>query len=164
MRRGKRRYGRRTRRRSRRGRPSTGARRSCRSWLSASGCGTKPRTWRPPALPDAPDIRGVCPPRFAAVREAFAANFAEGKELGARFCLALEGEIVVDLMGGFADRAQTLPFAEETLTPIFSTTKALAAFMIARLVDAQRLDYAQPVADVWPEFAAAGKGAAPVGQ
>ena len=42
-------------------------------------------------------IRGVCPPRFAAVRDAFAANFADDLELGARFALAIEGEIVLDL-------------------------------------------------------------------
>ncbi|HWA62006.1 MAG TPA: serine hydrolase domain-containing protein [Caulobacteraceae bacterium] len=111
-----------------------------------------------------PDIRGLCPPRFAAVREAFAANFAEGRELGARFCLAVGGEIVVDLIGGFSDRHQTKPFAEDTLTPVFSTTKALAALMVARVVDEGRLDYDQPVADVWPEFAQAGKGAVTVAQ
>jgi len=45
------------------------------------------------------------------VRQAFAANFAEDGELGARFALAIDGEIVVDLMGGWADRAMTRPFA-----------------------------------------------------
>ena len=103
------------------------------------------------------EVRGLCPPRFAAVREVFAAHFAEGLELGARFALAIEGEIVVDLIGGWADRDQTRPFAEDTLTPLFSTTKALAAFMIARLVDASRIAYDQPVIELWPEFGAAGK-------
>lgn len=110
------------------------------------------------------DIQGVCPPRFAAVREAFAANFKSGEELGARFALAEEGEIVLDLRAGFADRARTKPFAADTLTPVFSTTKALAGLLIARLVDEGRLDYDQPVADVWPEFAQAGKAAATVAQ
>ncbi|HXQ17348.1 MAG TPA: serine hydrolase domain-containing protein [Caulobacteraceae bacterium] len=102
-------------------------------------------------------ILGLCPPRFAAVRQAFAANFAEGLELGARFALALEGEIVVDLIGGWADRAQTRPFAADTLTSVFSTTKAIAAFMIARLVDQVKLSYGQRVADIWPAFGEAGK-------
>jgi len=109
-------------------------------------------------------IGGLCPPRFAAVRQAFEANFASGLELGARFALAVEGEIVIDLIGGWADRAQTRPFAVDTLTPIFSTTKALAAFMIARLVGEGRLDYGQRVAEVWPEFAAAGKAEVTVDQ
>ena len=56
------------------------------------------------------------------------------------------------------------PFDARTLTPVFSTTKAVAAILIARLVEAGRLDYAQPVADVWPEFAANGKAAITVEQ
>ena len=87
----------------------------------------------------------------------FAANFAEGLEQGARFALALEGEVVVDLWAGTADRAKTRPFDEATLTPVFSTTKAVAALMIARLVSQGRLDYGATVASVWPEFGQAGK-------
>lgn len=103
------------------------------------------------------DIQGHVSPRYAAVREAFAANFAEGQELGARFALIEDGELVVDLWGGFADRDRTRPFDARTLAPIFSTTKALAALMIARLVDQGRLAYDQTVASVWPEFGKAGK-------
>ncbi len=110
------------------------------------------------------DIRGLCPPKYDQVREAFAANFAGGEELGARFCLAIEGEVVVDLIGGFADRARTRPFAIDTLTPVFSSTKAVAAFMVARLVAAGKLDYRQTVASIWPEFAQAGKDGVTVEQ
>ncbi len=110
------------------------------------------------------DIHGVCPARFQAVRDAFADNFARGEELGARFAVAIEGEVVVDLWAGFADRKRTRAFDEATLVPVFSTTKAVASLLVARLVDAGRLDYDQPVADVWPEFAQAGKGAVTVAQ
>ena len=110
------------------------------------------------------DIQGRCPDRFSRVADVFRANFADGHELGARFSLALQGEVVVDLMGGFADRAQTKAFDERTLTPVFSTTKALASLMIARLVDAGRLRYGQRVAEVWPEFGQAGKDALTVEQ
>lgn len=103
------------------------------------------------------EIHGFAPPRFGAVKDAFAANFTESDEIGARFTLVEAGETVVDLWGGHADRARTRPFTEATLTPIFSTTKALAALMVARLVDQGRLAYDQPVADVWPEFGQAGK-------
>ena len=110
------------------------------------------------------EIFGTCPPQFEAVREAFAANFAEGAEQGARFALALEGQVVVDLWAGTRDRAGQAPFDEQTLTPVFSTTKAMAALMIARLVSQGRLDYATPVAELWPEFAVHGKGAITVEQ
>ncbi|HZZ67878.1 MAG TPA: serine hydrolase domain-containing protein [Phenylobacterium sp.] len=110
------------------------------------------------------EISGLALARFAAVKDAFAASFEAGEELGARFTLVEAGETVLDLWGGFADRAQTRPFDQTTLTPIFSTTKALAALLIARLVDAGSLDYAQTVASVWPEFAQAGKGAITIEQ
>jgi CubicO group peptidase (beta-lactamase class C family) len=110
------------------------------------------------------DITGLCPDRFARVRDAFAANFQDGGELGARFALAINGEIVVDLMGGHADRKREVVFGPDTLTPLFSTTKAVAALMVARLVDEGRLAYDQPVADVWPEFAQNGKAEVTVEQ
>lgn len=110
------------------------------------------------------EITGLCPDRFAHVRDVFAANFQDGGELGARFALAIDGEIVVDLMGGFADRKREVAFGPDTLTALFSTTKAVAALMVARLVDEGRLAYDQPVADVWPEFAQAGKAAITVEQ
>jgi CubicO group peptidase (beta-lactamase class C family) len=110
------------------------------------------------------EITGLCPDRFARVRDAFAANFEDGGELGARFALAVDGEIVVDLMGGHADRKREILFGPDTLTPLFSTTKAVAALMVARLVDEGRLAYDQPVADVWPEFGQAGKAEVTVEQ
>jgi CubicO group peptidase (beta-lactamase class C family) len=110
------------------------------------------------------EIAGHAPPRFAAVKDAFAANFDAGEELGARFTLVEAGEVVLDLWAGHADRAKTKAFNDRTLTPIFSTTKAIAALLIARLVDAGKLDYGQPVAAIWPEFAQAGKAAITVEQ
>jgi CubicO group peptidase (beta-lactamase class C family) len=110
------------------------------------------------------EIDGFAAPRFAAVKDAFAANFAEGLELGARFTLVEAGEVVVDLWGGFVDRARSRPVDQGTLFPVFSTTKPLAALLIARAVQGGRLAYDQPVAAVWPEFAQAGKGAISVEQ
>ncbi len=109
-------------------------------------------------------VRGLWPVRFERVASAFAANFSDGRELGARFALAIDGEIVVDLMGGWADRRQTRAFDETTLTPIFSTTKAMASLMIARLVGEGALSYEHRVAGLWPEFAAGGKGQVTVGE
>jgi CubicO group peptidase (beta-lactamase class C family) len=103
------------------------------------------------------EIGGMAQPRFAAVKQVFARNFADGEELGARFTLVEAGEVVLDLWAGHADRDETKPFDQTTLTPIFSTTKALAATMIARLVDQGKLSYQQTVASVWPEFGQAGK-------
>jgi CubicO group peptidase (beta-lactamase class C family) len=110
------------------------------------------------------EIHGLCAPGFTALRDEFAANFAEDREIGARFALAVDGVIVADLWAGYADRAKTQPFNAQTLAPVFSTTKAVAALMIARLVDQGALAYDQPVAEIWPAFAQAGKAAITVEQ
>ncbi|OYX46193.1 MAG: esterase [Alphaproteobacteria bacterium 32-64-14] len=96
---------------------------------------------------------------FDKVREAFEQNFAEGLEHGASFAAWLGDELVVDLRGGHADRAATQPWAANTLCPVYSATKPIAALIVARLVERGKLDYDAPVADYWPEFAANGKGA-----
>ena len=110
------------------------------------------------------EISGICPARFAAVRQQFAAHFDQDLELGARFSVCIKGEPVIDLMAGFSDLAKTTPVGPETLFPVFSSTKAVAALMMARAVDAGRIRYDQPVADLWPEFGQAGKGAITVAQ
>ena len=108
-------------------------------------------------MPDLPP-NILCPPKFAPVREAFAANFAgDFPELGARFTAAIEGEIMLDLWGGHADRARTAPFDQHTLAPVFSTTKAAASLMMAWRVGRGGLRYDQRAADVWPQFGQAGK-------
>lgn len=115
-----------------------------------------------------PDLHGVCPPRFNAVKDAFAANFTDApeglNELAARFSVTIDGEVVVDLWAGSADLAGNTPFAENTLVPVFSTGKAVMALMIARCVDKGLLSYEDRVADHWPAFGAAGKDQLTVGQ
>lgn len=101
----------------------------------------------------------ICPPRFERVRQAFAANFeGDFPELGARFTVAIDGGIVLDLWGGHADKARTIPFDDKTLTPVFSSTKAATALMCALSVGRGKLDYGRKAADLWPAFAAQGKG------
>lgn len=102
-------------------------------------------------------VQGFVEPGFGKVAEAFERNFAEHGELGAGFALYVDGRQVVDIWGGVADRATGRPWGPDTLQLVFSTTKGAAALCVARLVAAGQLDYAEPVATYWPEFAAAGK-------
>ena len=110
-----------------------------------------------PGMATAAGIHGECPSRFAAVRDAFAANFATGREVGASFAATLEGDVVVDLWGGHADAARTRPWDQDTIVNVFSTTKAMTALCAHVLVDRGQLDVDAPVARYWPEFAKAGK-------
>src|SRR2546426_10908907 len=104
-----------------------------------------------------PLVDGECAPRFAAVRETFAANFAAGREVGASFAATVEGEPVVDLWAGYADAATTRAWERDTIVNLFSTTKAMTALCAHILVDRGQLDLDAPVARYWPEFAQAGK-------
>ncbi|MEU1483504.1 serine hydrolase domain-containing protein [Streptomyces sp. NPDC005752] len=104
-----------------------------------------------------PQIQGHCDDRFAAVRDAFAANFAERDELGAAVTVLLDGRPVVDLWGGWADGDRTRPWERDTVVNVWSTTKGPTALCAHILVDRGLLDLDAPVAAYWPEFAAAGK-------
>ncbi len=106
-------------------------------------------------------IEGSCAPRFAAVREAFEKNFA-GPEVGAAVCVVLDGETVVDLWGGHVDPERTTPWERDTLVNVYSTTKGMTALCAHKLIEQGLLDLDAPVAEYWPEFAAAGKQALPV--
>jgi CubicO group peptidase (beta-lactamase class C family) len=105
------------------------------------------------------EIHGTCAPRFRGVRDAFAANFAAGREVGASFAATLRGEPVVDLWAGHADAARTAPWQRDTIVNVFSTTKAITALCAHLLVDRGQLDVDAPVARYWPEFEANGKAA-----
>ncbi|MFD8719317.1 CubicO group peptidase (beta-lactamase class C family) [Streptomyces sp. Ag109_O5-1] len=104
-----------------------------------------------------PQVHGVCEPRFAAVREAFEENFRDREELGAAVAVTVGGETVVDLWGGWADPAHTRPWERDTVVNVWSTTKGPVALCAHILADRGLLDLDAPVADYWPEFAAAGK-------
>ena len=107
-------------------------------------------------------IEGTCDPRFSRVKEVFADSFANGIEVGAAVAATLDGKPIIDLWGGYADKAKTRPWTRDTLVNVYSTTKGLAAICAHRLVDQGLLDLDAPVAKYWPEFAQAGKDKIPV--
>ncbi len=109
-------------------------------------------------------IAGTCTDRFTAVRDAFLANFAQNDEIGASFAVTMNGEIVVDLHGGWADPARTRPWTADTVVNVWSTTKGVHATCFAMAADRGLFSYDQPVADFWPEFTANGKAAVTIGQ
>src|SRR5215467_3403599 len=59
---------------------------------------------------DMPSIEGRCHPGFERVREAFAENFEKRDDVGAAVAVTVDGHSVVDLWGGFADKARTRPW------------------------------------------------------
>jgi len=113
------------------------------------------------ASPTVP-IAGHCAPAFAAVRRAFAANFAHRGELGAAVTVVVGGVTVVELAGGWAATAPLRPWEHDTLVDIYSAGKPFVALLVLQLVDAGLLGLDDPVASVWPEFAQGGKAGATV--
>jgi len=107
---------------------------------------------------DAP-ISGTCERRFTAVREAFAQNFADRGEVGAAVCVIIDGHVVVDLVGGWADATGLRRWEPDTLVDFYSVGKPMVALLALQLVDAGLIDLDDPIASVWPEFTAEGKGA-----
>ncbi len=102
-------------------------------------------------------IDGFVRDRFAAVRAMFENNLASGADVGASFAATVNGEMVVDLWGGWADEARTRPWEKDTIVNVYSTTKTMTALCALILADRGDLDFDAPVARYWPEFAAAGK-------
>ncbi len=102
------------------------------------------------------EIRGSCEDRFGSVREALKASLA-ADDVGASAAVYLDGELVVDIWGGHADAARTVPWQRDTITNVWSTTKTMTALCALILADRGDLDLAAPVARYWPEFVAAGK-------
>jgi CubicO group peptidase (beta-lactamase class C family) len=68
-----------------------------------------------------------------------------------------QGRSVVDLWAGYADPEQILPWQQDTIVCVFSTTKAIVITCILKLVSDGKLDLDEPVATYWPEFGQAGK-------
>ena len=102
-------------------------------------------------------VDGTVERGYEAVRDAFAANFAERGEVGAACAVYVEGRKVVDLWGGVADHVTGRPWTEHTINVIWSATKGSVGALMHLLAQQGRIDLDRPVADYWPEFARNGK-------
>lgn len=104
-----------------------------------------------------PASGGTVDPAFEPLAETFRRLMARGPRGGA-LVVRSGGRVLADLRIGFADRARTRRWEPGTQALGFSATKGLASMVLHRLADREQLDYDEPVASYWPEFAAAGKG------
>ncbi|KAI9038268.1 serine hydrolase domain-containing protein [Aspergillus affinis] len=98
-------------------------------------------------------VQGTCDPTFAAVRDLLEKQVNSHDEIGASICVNIEGRTVIDIWGGYADRARTEPWKEDTIVPVWSITKTVMSLAVLILVDRGILDPYAPVAKYWPDFA-----------
>ncbi|ATL66757.1 serine hydrolase domain-containing protein [Nocardia terpenica] len=115
-------------------------------------------------MSDVPAIHGEVTPGFGPVADAFRRNFSRHGEIGAAVAVYAGDRPLVDLWAGHRDRERTLPWERDTMAPVFSSTKGMAAFVIAAAVSRGLLDYERPVARYWPEFGSHGKESVTVRQ
>lgn len=102
-------------------------------------------------------IDGRCAAGFDRVRDAFERNFTEHGDVGAAVAVWVDGDLVVNLWGGYADVRSRRRWRENTLASVFSGTKGLTSTCVHLLADRGEIDLDAPVARYWPEFGQAGK-------
>ncbi|HEX2784808.1 MAG TPA: serine hydrolase domain-containing protein, partial [Ilumatobacteraceae bacterium] len=107
-------------------------------------------------------LSGHCDAAFSAVRDAFAGNFVERGEVGGAVTVIVDGRVVVDLAGGWADAEELRPWQADTLVNFYSVGKAFIALLVLQLIDAGLIGLDDPIAAVWPEFGVGGKQGATV--
>jgi CubicO group peptidase (beta-lactamase class C family) len=84
---------------------------------------------------------------------------AAGREHGMQLAVYHRGQLIVDAWAGVADVRTGRRVEAETLFPVFSVTKGVTTAVVHQLAQRGVLSYDLPIAEVWPEFAAHGKGA-----
>lgn len=94
---------------------------------------------------------------YSRLSELFAENFATYGELGASVSVWQEGREIVSLAGGYKDRQHEQAWTEDTMVLFWSATKGLAAACLLHACQENKVELTTPVAEVWPEFAQAGK-------
>ncbi|MFF4009501.1 serine hydrolase domain-containing protein [Streptomyces sp. NPDC001717] len=95
--------------------------------------------------------------------EGLLADFVEsGAESGFQVAAYLDGEPLVDVCAGWADRAAERPLGPDTPVHSFSTGKGFTATLVHVLAERGLVDYDTPIAHYWPEFGAEGKERATV--
>lgn len=107
-------------------------------------------------------IQGVWDQHFDCAVRAFGGLFSRRSGGGGALCVYVDGEPVVDVWAGFADRRANIPWEADTAAMVYSATKGLSSTVIHRLVDRGLLSYDAPVSSYWPDFGKQGKASVTV--
>ena len=105
---------------------------------------------------DQNNYQGHVDPRFKDLATHFSRlQDARSDQGGAALAIYFAGEKVVDIHTG--KKTQKELWQDDTLSVCYSTGKGILATLAHILVSHRFLDYDQPIADYWPEFAQHGK-------
>ena len=100
----------------------------------------------------------------ARIRPLFEENFARRGELGAAVSIWQNGRSILELHGGFRDARREQPWSDDTLVLFWSATKGLGSACLLHVLQEHAIRLEQRVAEFWPEFAQAEKGAITLAQ
>ncbi|MDZ8200366.1 serine hydrolase domain-containing protein [Microbacterium sp. SSW1-59] len=110
-----------------------------------------------------PAVGGLAEDGWGVVVDAFRATVPDVHQSGAALSVWSDGREVVDIRLGTADARSGRLWREDTPAVVFSVSKGLAALVVGVLVEDGLVALDQPVAELWPDFAAHGKDAVTVG-
>ena len=94
----------------------------------------------------------------ARIAEVFTRHLGKGQHPGAGVAVYVDGDLVLDMVGGMMSDRHPSPVDGDTLFRVFSCSKPVAAAALWVLKDRGELDWDDPVARHWPEFGANNKG------
>jgi CubicO group peptidase (beta-lactamase class C family) len=102
-------------------------------------------------------LHGTYDDAFRPVVDAFIENYAVEAEVGSAVSIVVDGETVVDVWGGWADRARSREWERDTIVCMMSVAKGVTGIAFNKLIERGVVDPDAPVATYWPEFAQNGK-------
>jgi CubicO group peptidase (beta-lactamase class C family) len=111
-----------------------------------------------------PSINGYIAAGFEPVRDVFSTLWDGTDEIGAAFAVEIGGERVIDLRGGWTTPRHEADWSDDTIVPVFSTGKAIAALVMGWLQDQGQFRFSDRVSDHWPAFAQSGKAEVTIAQ
>ena len=94
-----------------------------------------------------PIVEGFCDSEFSELESIFAKAIQSGFDDGAGFALEVDGKEVLNLWGGFSDKAHQKPWQQDTLVNVFSVTKAMTSTCALQLIESGKLNPNALVAD-----------------
>jgi len=94
----------------------------------------------------------VSPSALGKVLEVFEENFRDRGELGASLSVWWQGAEVLSVAHGWREKEHLHPWTEQTLIPVYSSTKAPSSAALLMALEEQGFSEKTRVREVWPEF------------
>jgi len=102
-------------------------------------------------------VQGTCSAKFDAVKKLFEEQIESGEEIGASLVANVDGEVVLDIWGGYKDVERKETWEKDTIVNVWSSSKTVSALAVLMLIDQGKLDAFEKVSKYWPEFGTNGK-------